>query len=323
MVLKIVIKYESYCIRGRRSMKIIILWHHQVLCESAYGIAHALELMSINNEVLFSEDRKFVDTGDIFIVVGVHHFEKLPKNYIVAQTEQPGSNWFNPSLYKALDGAMGIIDFSPKLNEKWCSLGYNSYYVPIRIPMDMFIDTGAKDIFFTDTPKNIDVLFYGGRRDRRVKLEKRLKKKFPKKKIVFRYYDLFGEERENFISRSKIVLNTHFWPQSSLETHRIEYLMARGKCVVSEPSMDEDLDAEYAGAVTFCKYDDMEKTISKLLKNPHQIEESGKRARILSENHQFDMTHLKVALEGCINMLNVVQEVGAEMTGNVSVKCSA
>ncbi|CAM9532321.1 unnamed protein product [Pylaiella littoralis] len=281
-------------------MKFIVLWHHQVLCESAFGISHALDLMSIRNEVVHSVDRTFVDTGDIFVIVGVHHFDKLPLNYIVFQTEQPGSNWFNPSLYESFDGAMGIIDFSPRLNDKWKSLGYNSYYVPIRIPMNLFIDTGGKDIFFTDIHKDIDVLFYGGRRERRVQLEKRLKKKFPKKNIVFRYYDLFGDEREDFISRSKIVLNTHFWPKSSLETHRIEYLMARGKCVVSENSMDSDLDREYSKAVKFCKYDAMEQMISRLLRNPNEIEMAGKRARILSENHQFDMNPLKRALEGCI-----------------------
>ena len=281
-------------------MKLIVLWHHKVLCESAYGISHALELMAIKNEVVHSVDKTFVDTGEIYLVIGVHHFDTLPKNYIVVQTEQPGSNWFNPSLYEALMGSMGVVDFSPRLTAKWKSLGYNSYYVPIRIPMNLFIDTGSKDIFFTGKPKNIDVLFYGGRRDRRVKLEKRLKKRFPDKNIIFRYYDLFGEEREQFISRAKIVLNTHFWPESSLETHRIEYLMARGKCVVSENSMDEDLDAEYSGAVNFCSYDTMEQMISRLLRNPQEVENSGKRARLLSERHQFDMTHLKRALEGCI-----------------------
>lgn len=281
-------------------MKFIVLWHHQVLCESAYGISHALELMSLNNEVVQCKSRIVRDTGDIYIVVGVHHFKNLPRFYIVAQTEQPGSHWFNPSLYKALDGSMGIIDFSPKLDAKWKSLGYNSYYVPIRIPMDMFIDTGSKDIFSTNAPKDIDVLFYGGKRDRRVQLEKRLKKLFPKKKIVFRYYDLFGEEREQFIARSKIVLNTHFWPESSLETHRIEYLMARGKCVVSERSMDKTLDGEYLAAVHFCKYDKMEQTISRLLEDPGEIESSGRRSRVLAEHHQFDMSHLRKALEGCI-----------------------
>lgn len=304
-------------------MKIIVLWHHKVLCESAYGISHALELMSVNNDVVHSEDTRFVDTGDIFIVVGVHHFKKLPKNYIVAQTEQPGSNWFNPSLYKALGGAMGIIDFSPKLNGKWRSLGYNSYYVPIRIPMDMFIDTGSKDIFFTGKPKDIDVLFYGGRRDRRVRLEKRLKKRFPEKKIVFRYYDLFGEEREHLIARSKIVLNTHFWPESSLETHRIEYLMARGKCVVSENSMDKELDTEYAGAVNFCGYDTMEQMISRLLRNPQEVENSGKKARILSEKHQFDMTHLKRALQGCVETSIIVPVACSGRVDSRTVKCSA
>lgn len=284
-------------------MKFVVLWHHPVLCESAYGISHALELMSLENEVVHSKDRLFVDTGDVYIVVGVHHFKSLPVNYIVAQTEQPGSNWFNQTLYQALGGALGIIDFSPRLHDKWKSRGYNSYYVPIRIPMDMFIETGAKDIFFDGGSKDIDVLFYGGRRDRRVTLERRLKKRFPHKNIVFRYYDLFGEEREQFIARSKIVLNTHFWPESSLETHRIEYLMARGKCVVSERSMDPDLDAEYRGAVNFCEYDAIEAMVSRLLRNPEEINMSGKRARVLSEKHQFEMSHLRSALEGCLGAL--------------------
>ena len=110
---------------------------------------------------------------------------------------------------------------------------------------------------------------------------------------------MFGREREEFIARSKIVLNTHFWPESSLETHRIEYLMARGKCVVSERSMDRDLDEEYSKAVNFCTYDSVEETITMLLRSPEKIENSGRRARVLSENHQFNMKPLRKALEGC------------------------
>lgn len=306
-------------------MKFIVLWHHQVLCETAYGISHALELMSIENECIHSEDLTFVDTGDCFLIVGCHHFHKFPKNYIAVQVEQPGSNWFVPSLYKALKESMGIIEFSPRLDRKWKSLGYNSFYVPLRIPMNLFIETGEKDIFFTDSPKDIDILFYGGRRDRRVRLEKKLKNSFPSKKIVFRYYDLFGEEREQFISRSKIVLNTHFWPESSLETHRIEYLMARGKCVVSENSMDEELDIEYSEAVNFCHYEKMVKTISCLFNNPEEIEKSGKKARRLSEKHQFDTSHLRKALEGCItpNIVDIDNDVTENMVDTLkTVKCN-
>lgn len=322
----------KYYEEEKTSMKFIVLWHHKVLCESAYGLSHALDLMSIKNECVHSKDRIIHDTGDVYIVVGVHHFENLPGNYIVAQTEQPGSNWFNPSLFKAFDGSMGIIEFSPRLNQKWKSMGYKSHYVPIRIPMDMFIDIGTKDIFFTDAPKDIDVLFYGGRRDRRVILENRLKKRFPQKKIVFRYYDLFGEERERFIARSKIVLNTHFWPESSLETHRIEYLMARGKCVVSERSMDRDLDEEYSKAVNFCTYDSMEETITMLLRDPEKIKSCGRRARILSENHQFDMKPLRKALGGCIlvpreskpkTLVNFVNPENKESIEKESIECAA
>ena len=98
-----------------------------------------------------------------------------------------------------------------------------------------------------------------------INMENKIKKFLPRKKILFRYYDLFGEEREEVIARSKLVINMHFWPKSSLETHRIEYLMARGKCVVSENSMDDDLDEEYSKAVKFTKYAQMEETIKHML----------------------------------------------------------
>ncbi|CAM9745415.1 unnamed protein product, partial [Choristocarpus tenellus] len=36
----------------------------------------------------------------------------------------------------------------------------------------------------------------------------------------------------------KVVLNLHFYPDAALEVHRISYLLALGKCVLSEPSSD-------------------------------------------------------------------------------------
>uniref|UniRef100_A0A7S2USD8 Uncharacterized protein n=1 Tax=Fibrocapsa japonica TaxID=94617 RepID=A0A7S2USD8_9STRA len=64
-------------------------------------------------------------------------------------------------------------------------------------------------------------------------------------------YNLFGEERDMLIEQSKVVLNVHFYPQAALEVHRIEYLLAKGKCVVSERSSDPALDSQYEGAVLF------------------------------------------------------------------------
>ena len=277
--------------------QLFVLWHHKVLEETAIGISHALELMSLEHELTHSEDRIVCDAGDLYIIVGVHHFTRgLPKNYIVVQVEQPGSHWFDKHLEQSLENAIGVIDFSPKLCQTWKSMGYNAFFVPMRIPLNLFVFDQSETEPGLIT-QDIDVLFYGGRCPRRVHFQKELARACPGKNVVFRFYDLFGDERENFIARAKIILNLHFWPQSALQSHRIEYLMARGKCVVSEYSADEELDNRYAGAVKFSRYETMANTISVLLRNPKEIELYGVRARKLSEINQFDLGYLRKALD--------------------------
>lgn len=287
-----------------------------VLEETALALSDALTIMNIDHECFRKDDIPITDHTNVYIIVGIHHYTQLDiSNLIIIQTEQPGSTWFKKGLYEKLIDSLGVWDFSPRLNKKWLDMGVNSHYVPIRIPMDLFVGSVNDEVHFSGIHKDIDVLFYGGRHRRRVDLERKIKKTFPKKKIVFRYYDLFGEERENFIARSKIVLNTHFWTESSLETHRIEYLLARGKCVISEGSMDVDLDEEYSSAVVFCKYEEMVKMIKRLLGNPHEIKIIENLARQLSETHQFDMSYMIKALTDCIGKIN--KSPGVSQSGSI------
>lgn len=275
--------------------KLKIVWHHKVLKETAVGISQALSMMGLEHDLCFLPFTKIEDTGDLFIIVGVHHFSELPTNYIVVQVEQIASNWFHTAMYKmnnALKGALLIIDFSPRLSKKWAEdLGCRlSFYVPIRIPLDSFFQVQS-----TPVAKDIDVLFYGGRRERRVAMEKQLKKALPGRCVLFRYYDLFGREREEKIARSKIVLNLHFWPESSLETHRIEYLLARGACVVSERSSDPLLDAEYESCVTFCEYGSIVSAVSHLLTDHKRRNNLSKEGQISVYKRQMNCSHLREA----------------------------
>jgi hypothetical protein len=63
-------------------------------------------------------------------------------------------------------------------------------------------------------------------------------------------YAMWGAAREAAIHAARVVLNVHFYETAALEVHRVNHLLALGKCVVSEPSSDAALDAHYAaGAV--------------------------------------------------------------------------
>ena len=279
-------------------MGIIIAWNHWVMEETSIGISDALTLMNVDHERVQFYSGEIIDDENIYIIVGVHLYTKFPLNYIVLQCEQPGSHWmYDKTLYEKFENSMGLWEISPKLNNKWrTTTSYESYYVPTRIPMNVFIDFGQEE---KPVEQDIDILFYGGRHPKRVEMERILREKFPRKNIVFRYFNLFDEERENVIQRSKIVLNIHYWPEASLETHRIEYLMARNKCVVTERSMDTELDNEYKNSVVFTKYEKMPETIDNLLKNPEEIERIGSAAGRLSLKHQLNLSYIKRALLGC------------------------
>ena len=71
--------------------------------------------------------------------------------------------------------------------------------------------------------------------------------------------DLFDVyTREFYVLHTKVVLNVHQFPDSVLETHRIDHLLALGKVVVSERSaLDPQLDARYDGGVVFADYGEL------------------------------------------------------------------
>ncbi|AAR26882.1 FirrV-1-B7 [Feldmannia irregularis virus a] len=276
--------------------KLQVVWHHKVLKETAVGISHALSMMGLEHDLRFLPFSDIEDTGDLFIIVGVHHFKKLPANYIVIQVEQAASNWFNASMYGALRGALAVIDFSPRLTTKWAKLGCPfSFYVPIRIPLHPFVGVHPPSV------QDIDVLFYGGRRERRVAIEQQLRRALPGRCVLFRYYDLFGAEREEKIARSKIVLNLHFWPESSLETHRIEYLLARGACVVSERSSDPVLDAEYEACVTFSEYSSIVSEVVGLLADHERRKDLSRTGYVSVYKRQMNCSHLREAFNSICN----------------------
>jgi hypothetical protein len=63
---------------------------------------------------------------------------------------------------------------------------------------------------------------------------------------------LIGHRRDIVVRDAKVVVNIHVFPQSSLEVHRLNYLLAWGKCVVSERSLhDPELDDDYSEGVLF------------------------------------------------------------------------
>lgn len=280
-------------------MMITIVWTNKVFEETAIGICDALFISGVDSEVV-EYHRGYVFGDFLYIMLGLHRFSQdLPKNFVAVQGEQLCSKWFNPSYLSVLSKARRVWEFSYRNRDYLNSKGILCDYTGTRVPLDVFYPNSlSMRIHFCPRSKDVDVLFYGARCSRRTSLEERLKKSG----LIteFRYYDLFREEREELISRAKVVLNIHYWPSSSLETHRVEYLCSRGKCVLSEKSSDDALDDVFSDGVFFCSLEDMVNKSRYFVEDEGARQSQELRAQRLSYDRQMDTSAVMRSLETII-----------------------
>jgi hypothetical protein len=134
--------------------------------------------------------------------------------------------------------------------------------IPVHV---MHITTAAAAASLQLQP--IDVSFYGHLNEHRANILHDLRSA----NLTVRYeHDVLGVERDDRIRQSKVVLNLHYLPDAALEVHRINPLLMLGKCVVSEPSIDAQLDAQYYRAIVFAYSSDIVHTARKLVNDKLQ-----------------------------------------------------
>lgn len=275
---------------------IVLLCDGKVLQESCVGIRDALTLLDTESSTRTSVLESESSDETTYIILGLHNFKgRLPKKFIAVQSEQTTSKWFTAEYIEALKKAQFVWDFSPENVSRCIGLGIpNVCWVPARVPMDIFVLNSKSFNFHFGSrySKDIDVLFYGSDSRRRRDMY-RLLSHIPGCRLVFRYYDLFDEERENLIRRAKIVLNLHYWPDGALEVHRVEYACSRGKCIISEPSSDHMLDRTYSKCVEFAAFRDIPERVTYLLRNDRVRRTLEQEAQKQCFKNQFDVSAIR------------------------------
>jgi hypothetical protein len=103
-----------------------------------------------------------------------------------------------------------------------------------------------------NTNQDIDVLFYGSLNPRRQLILNELSARGIKTKIL---HGIYGRDRDYWISRSKIVLNLHFYQSQILEIVRCFYLMINKKAVVCEINSTTVVDPSLREAITGGPYE--------------------------------------------------------------------
>ncbi|MCO6187503.1 glycosyltransferase [Rhizobium sp. L1K21] len=155
----------------------------------------------------------------------------LPEGSIIVNLEQVStdSEWFNAAYLSHLK-TCPVIDYSPRNRENLVSMGVNHAEL---------LEIGYHPCLRRIRPareKDIDVLFYGSRGERRNHVLQQIHERGLKLAVV---YGVFGAERDAAIARSKIVLNVHHYSAAVFEIVRASYLMANATCVLTEGDPDD------------------------------------------------------------------------------------
>jgi hypothetical protein len=225
------------------------------------------------------------------IIFGAHLINdqrNFPAGSIIFNLEQleSDSQYCNARYFDCL-ATHAVWDYSPR----------NIAYLKNKNinPAAMLIPLGfSPSVCRIEKPEiqDIDVLFYGAINDRRKKILDDLNAAGLNAVSLIGVY---GAELDQYIARSKTVLNLHFHTSKIFEVVRVGFLLNNKKAVVSEVDSDTEIDPVLRGAISGVPYDQLVQTLIKLVKDDHlrsQVEENG--FRIFSQRTQSDI--LKKAL---------------------------
>ena len=178
------------------------------------------------------------------VVLGAHLVEPgaaLPINAVIVNTEpMRGGESVRPH-YLELLARHPVLDYSPRNAALISERTGNPHVRVLRIgyvPQLTRIASAAE--------QDVDVLFYGNLNERR----RSVLREFAESGLNVRVlHFVYGEERDHWIARSKIVLNLHYYDDLIHEVVRSSYLLANRKCVVSECDDGTEIDEAVRAAV--------------------------------------------------------------------------
>lgn len=186
------------------------------------------------------------------IIIGGHmisDFAQIPSGSVIVNFEQLGSNSILiREEYINSMRAHQVWDYSVR-NIEWLAargvaakllrLGYSPYLTRID-NLDR---------------QDIDVLFYGALNERRVHILQSLQKKGLS--VVAISSGMTGSELDEYISRSKVVLNLHYYSTHIFEIVRVSYLLCNRKAVVAEVGISTEIEPEIKNAVLAVPYEQL------------------------------------------------------------------
>ena len=204
--------------------------HSMCFAEVGFLIKQSLVSCGISCDIAVND----MAPDKINVIVGWHllHFKKeyLSFKYIPYQLEQLSLetwNAFSEDTVQVLSHAFRVWDYSEENIRFLKERGIKALHLPVGYHQSLEQVPQGR-------PKDIDVLFFGSIGERRQKVLNILLHE--KKVRLHALFGVYGRERDEFIARSKIILNIHYYPAKIFEAVRISYLLNNRCFVVSEES---------------------------------------------------------------------------------------
>ncbi len=204
-----------------------------ITTENLLYIATTLEaLLKTNNIItsigfnLSSEECIQSDDNTLYIILfDTRTHDLFPKKYIVYQLEQSSSPYFTDKYINLLKNATYIWENN--------SSNFNIYKDHINTINYYSLPIPICDIYNNDynNEYKYDIYFYGTLNDRRIKILEALKYKY---NIIYGFHH--NDIKKEYIKKSKIILNLHYYDNTFLETSRINECLLYNKCIISEDS---------------------------------------------------------------------------------------
>lgn len=165
---------------------------------------------------------------------------ELTHNLFLLCTEQPETGWFQNNLEWARQ-ARGVADINALGVAAYRRRGISCYHLQLG-----YHDILAHNPALGHQPRNIDITFLGSMTPRREAFFAEHAEFFSERPCHLRFVPLgfaktkttksyLGvQERNEILSRSRILLNVHYSDQNYFEWHRMLVALANGCCVITE-----------------------------------------------------------------------------------------
>lgn len=231
--------------------------------EAFREVAETLQfgLRSIGHTALIQDNT--IDPTAANILLGAHLLtlddaSLVPRGSILYNLEQLGGPSLPKHFYE-LARRCQVWDYSLHNIDTWKVM--RCAFPPVHVPLGYVPELSR----IKSAPvQDIDVLFYGSVNERRAHVVNALEGAGVKVKVLFGVY---GEERDQYIARSKVILNIHFYDAKIFEIVRVSYLLANSKAVVTEIGSDTELEKGLADSLLASPYDSLVQSCLALLRD--------------------------------------------------------